>query len=51
LLDPSDENKFVLIDFGLSRSYLKKNGSHIDEEEDDKFYGNQVFASRRALNF
>ena len=38
-----------LIDFGISKSYLTENGSHIEFETNVAFNGNLLFASPNAL--
>lgn len=44
----NDPNKFFCIDFGLSKSYTRKNGNHIQETNNHKFVGTARYASINA---
>jgi serine/threonine protein kinase len=44
-------NLLYLIDFGISKSFYKKNTKeHVEKKENVMFAGNLVFASKNAFN-
>ena len=45
----SDKPLLKLIDYGLTTSYLDKNGKHIDNKKKESFIGNFLFASVSTL--
>ncbi len=47
--DQSTSKVLILIDYGLATKYLDDCGTHLPEEDEDAFMGNQIFASRRAM--
>ena len=45
-------NRLYLIDFGISKRYLKNNGQHIPFTTEVNFAGNMIFASKSTfLNY
>lgn len=40
-----------LIDFGFAKKYLNKDNGHFEQDEENYFHGNLLFASRDHLQF
>ena len=47
--DPKFLNKLYLIDFGISATYLDKEGNHLPFCQDVLFKGNVIFSSKNAF--
>ena len=46
-----EEQRVLIIDYGLTTEYLDQNGIHVPKDEVEYFSGNLMFASLSALNF
>lgn len=51
LMDNSDDEfaKFMLIDFGISKKYVDKNGQHVARTKRSRFRGSIEFTSNNCL--
>jgi serine/threonine protein kinase len=47
--DASFSKTLILIDFGLATNFVDNEGNHTPDSDEDAFMGNQIFASRRAM--
>jgi serine/threonine protein kinase len=49
--DGKNLHKVRLIDFGISKKYMREDGKHIEQKDEQFFKGNFIFASVNAFNF
>lgn len=47
--DDKNLHEIRLIDFGISKTYKKNDGTHVKKKSEDVFLGNFVYASVNAM--